>query len=99
MPKKKRRTYDQDFKREAVRLVIEEQMRVSRVARDLGINENLLSKWKRKYESQGLDAFPGKGRLSSQEAEIARLRAENRRLTMERDILKKAVGIFSEAKR
>ena len=99
MTKKKRRTYDQEFKREAVRLVIEEQMRVSRVARDLGINENLLSKWKREYESQGSEAFPGKGRLSSQEAEIARLRAENRRLTMERDILKKAVGIFSEAKR
>lgn len=58
----------------------------------------MLGIWKKRYESGKLEAFPGKGRLSPEDKEILRLKRENERLRMERDILKKAVAIFSEVK-
>jgi len=93
---KKRRQYTKEFKTEAVRLVIEEGRTISEVARDLGINENLLHRWKKKSEEGKIEPFPGKGRLSPEDEELRQLRRENKRLRMERDILKKAVAIFSE---
>lgn len=93
---KQRRQYSREFKVEAVRLVVEEGRRLSEVARELGIGENLLRKWKQRSESGKVEAFPGHGRLSPEDAELRRLKRENERLRMERDILKKAVAIFSE---
>ena len=93
---KKRRQYTKEFKVEAVRLVLEECRPISDVARELGIGENLLHRWKKKYEEGKIDPFPGKGRLSPEDEELRQLRRENKRLRMERDILKKAVAIFSE---
>ena len=93
---KKRRQFTKEFKVEAVRLIVEEGRRISEVARELGIRENLLGRWKKKSESGKLEVFPGKGRLSPEDAELRGLRRENARLRMERDILKKAVAIFSE---
>jgi transposase len=56
-----------------------------------------LSRWKRQLARQGKDAFPGKGHLMpEEEEELRRLKRENERLRRERDILKKAVAIFSE---
>jgi transposase len=93
---KKRRRFTKEFKTEAVRLIIEEGRRISELARELGVGENLLSRWKKKSEEGKTEPFPGKGRLSPEDAELRRLRRENERLRMERDILKKAVAIFSE---
>ena len=94
---KKRRRFSKEFKLEAVALVTEKGISVAQAARDLGICENLLGRWKREFLDDPSEAFPGKGRLKSQDEELARLRRENENLRQERDILKKAVGIFSRA--
>ena len=90
-----RRTYTPEFKVEAVKLVTEQGYSVAEAARSLGISENLVRNWKRTLQDQGDQAFPGRGNLSPQEQELARLRAENRRLLAERDILKKAAAFFA----
>ena len=94
--RKKRRQYTKEFKIEAVHLVVEEGRSISEVARELGIGENLFHRWKKKSEEGKADPFPGKGRLSPEDEELRPLRRENKRLRMERDILKKAVAICSE---
>ena len=55
-----------------------------------------MHRWKKKSEEGKIEPFPGKGRLSPEDEELRQLRRENKRLRMERDILKKAVAIFSE---
>ena len=92
----KRRTYTREFKVEAVKLVTEKEYSVAEAARSLGIGENLLRNWKQALEKAGDDAFPGNGRLTAIEEELRRLRAENKRLQMERDILKKATAFFAK---
>jgi transposase len=92
-----RKQYSAEFKREAVRLVTEKGLSVAQAARDLGLNENLLGRWKKQLEANGERAFPGQGQ--PQDEELARLRREVEVLRQERDILKKAVGIFSQAPR
>jgi transposase len=91
----KRRNYGDEFKREAVRLVTEHGYGVSETARNLGINAHMLGRWKREVEAQQSAAFPGKGRVSSDQEEFQRLREDNKRLRMERDMLKKALGYFA----
>ena len=92
---KKRRSYTAEFKREALTLIREKGYSVAEAARSLGIHENLLRCWKRVYDEQGEMAFPGNGRLPAIEEELRRLRAENKRLLAERDILKKAAAFFA----
>jgi len=73
--------------------------RIAEAARNLGINANMLGRWKRERERHGEHAFPGKGSMTPDQAELHRLQAENKRLRMERDILKKATAFFArEAK-
>lgn len=91
----KRRSFSREFKLEAVALVTEGGLSVAQAARDLGIHENVLGRWRRQFEEDPDQAFPGKGRLRPQDEELARLRRENEILRQEREILKKAVGIFS----
>lgn len=93
--KKARRKFDKDFILEAVKMA-EERDNVAETARNLGIHESLLYTWKRKYEADPLNAFPGKGRMKPVEEENRRLKRELERTSRERDILKKAVGIFSK---
>lgn len=88
----KRKQFDRDFKMSAVKMVTEGGHKASEVARGLGIHPNQLYSWKRKYGDSGDKAFPGKGHLT----ELAALRKQLREVEMERDILKKAVGIFSK---
>src|SRR5262249_14306695 len=95
MPKK-RRNYTREFKVEAVKLVTEKGYSVAEAARSLGIHETLLRSWKQALQGQGDHAFPGNGKLSPLEDEVRRLKAENRRLQMERDILKKATAFFAK---
>ena len=96
---KKRRTYTQEFKLEAVKLVTEEGYSVSEAADRLGIHGNVLGKWKKSLEVDGEDCFPGKGKSSGIDEELRRLRTENKRLRMERDILKKATVFFAKESR
>jgi len=96
MPKRRRQNYDNEFKREAVRLVVEEGRKASEVERNLGITPTLVSRWIREMSEDSEYAFPGKGRLKAPEDEIRKLQRENERLRRERDILKKAVAIFSK---
>ena len=95
MMAEKRRQYTEEFKREAIRLVTEQGYGVSEAARNLGINAHMLGRWKREFDTQGCVAFPGNGRMASDQEELQRLRDENKRLRMERDILKKALGFFA----
>ena len=95
--KQRRKIYSREFKQEAVRLVRESDQSLAAVARDLGIDENSLRKWKRAEESHGERAFPGKGR--NHDEELAKLQREVALLRQERDILKKAVGFFASPPR
>ncbi|KMY69322.1 transposase [Desulfocarbo indianensis] len=92
---KRRRSYSREFKLEAVALVTEGGLSVAQAARDLGIAESVLGRWKKQFAEVPEQAFPGKGRLKPQDEELHRLRRELARVRQERDILKKAVGIFS----
>ena len=91
-----RRSFTKEFKVEAVRLITEGGQSISKVARDLGIRDTMLGRWKKDWEQDWEVAFPGKGHLKPEEAELRRLRRENERLRMERDILKKAAALFSK---
>ncbi len=92
----KRKHYSKQFKIDAVKLVTEQGFNVSEAARNLGIHHSSLRHWKKEFESDGNQAFPGKGNLSSEKDELNRLRKENKRLRMERDILKKATAFFAK---
>ena len=87
-----RRRFDRDFKLSAVKMVTEGGHKASEVARSLGIHPTRIYKWRRSFGEDGPKAFPGKGHLT----ELTALRRKLRDVEMERDILKKAVGIFSK---
>ena len=91
----KRKSYEKQFKLEAVKLVEQNGKSVAAVARDLGIDANRLHHWKRQFSDHGMTAFPGNGRLLPQDEEVRRLQRENALLREERDILKKAMGYFT----
>jgi transposase len=88
----KKRRFDREFKISAVKMITEGGHKAAEVARGLGIDPGRLYFWKKQFGADGEKAFPGKGNLS----EIAALRRKLREAEMERDILKKAVGIFSK---
>lgn len=83
-----RRRFPEPFKREAVDQVLPGTP-LRRVAETLNIAESLLGKWKRQYEQQGDDAFPGNGKQRGESAELRRLRQQLTQVTIERDVLKK----------
>jgi transposase len=87
-----RRKFDKEFKLEAVKLT--EERPLTHVARDLGVAVNVLGKWKKQLKTNPVNAFTGKG--TPEEEEIKRLKKELSQVTQQRDILKKAIAIFSE---
>lgn len=87
---KARRSFTPEFKVQAVKLVTEPGKSLAEVARDLDLGESLLRSWKTALAAGGPLAFPGHGNPPAVEDELRRLRAETKRLLMERDILKKA---------
>lgn len=92
------RYFTREFKVNAVQLVTEKKMSVRKVADELDIHPNLLSIWKGKYMKQGEKAFSGRGRISPEKTELRKLLKELDRIKEERDILKKALAVFSKAK-
>lgn len=87
-----RREYSEEFRLEAIKLAKQGDIPVAQVARDLGIHDSVLYRWIRKADGRSKSKFADG--VSSDE--LARLRREVKRLETEREILKKAVGIFSE---
>jgi len=101
---KKRRQFTREFKLEAVRLVEEGGLSIGQVARDLGINDSVLRRWRDRILSEGAgssptDLFPGNGKLTTQGEEIRRLRRELEVVRQERDFLKKAAAYFAKESR
>ena len=94
--KRERRTFDKEFKKEVARLVTEGGRQVSEVARDLDVHPNVIHRWKQEYLEGIEDAFPGKGRMKPEEEEMRKLKKTLVDVTEERDILKKALAIFSK---
>lgn len=93
MAKKK---FDKEFKINAVKLVKEQGMSVTRASHDLGIGQSTLQRWVREINNYGQDnVFPGSGKLKPEDERIRQLERENDILRKERDILKKALAIFS----
>ena len=91
MPKK----FDKDFKLNAVLLVLEHGVKISKASADLGIGLSTLQRWLREHKQHGTSAFPGKGHLRTEDEKLRKLERENEILRRERDILKKALAIFS----
>ena len=92
---KTQRTFTKEFKLEAVQLVRSSNKSQAQIARDLGIADSTLHHWCKLLSEQGEQAFPGSGHQTPQEEGIRHLKRENELLRQERDILKKAIGIFS----
>ena len=92
----KRKKYSKEFKLDAIALVKEQNYSQAEAARNLGINPNMLGRWIKEAESDDGHAFRGNGKLTPEQAEIRKLREENKRLKMEREILKKATVFFAK---
>jgi transposase len=93
---RKNRKFDTSFKQEAVRLADESDKPDRQIEKELGIYQGAIRTWRNDLKENGKGAFPGTGHLKPEEEENRRLRRELARVTTERDILKKAVAIFSE---
>lgn len=87
----KKRIFTKEFKRRAVRLVVEEGRSASEVARSLGVSPGAVCRWKKQFEAEG-----GTGLSDDDREELLRLRKEVDRLREEREILKKAAAFFAK---
>jgi len=93
---KQKQKYTKTYKLGAVKLVTDQNYRYAEAGRSLGIASNLISRWHKEFQAMENDAFPGLGQLSPNQEEIRRLREENKRLKLEREILKKATAFFAK---
>ena len=91
-----RRKYSKEFKLDAISLVLDQGFSRREAARSLEINAQMLGRWIKEHEANdGGQAFRGNGKLTPEQMEIKKLKAEVKRLEMERDILKKATAFFA----
>lgn len=95
METRKRRSYTQEFREEAVKLVTEQGYTIAEASRSLGIHPNVLGRWKRNAQDVGTGGASSGAAISTQ-AELKRLRKENKGLRMEREVLKKAMAFFAK---
>jgi transposase len=95
----KRKKYPKEFKLDAVSLVIDQGYTRTDAAKSLDINAVMLGRWVKEHQSDDSHAFRGNGKLTPEQAEIRKLKEENRRLRMEKDILKKATVFFAKETR
>ena len=96
MTEQKRRKFSREFKVEAVKLITEQGYGVSEAARNLGIRAGMLGRWKREMKKLEAGSSSGSGGTLALEKELKKLRRENERLRMEREILKKAAAFFAK---
>jgi len=89
-----RKKYTQEFKQDAVRLVLEQGYNQSEAARNPGVDRGMLGRWVKEAQVDESEAFRGNGKRTVEQEELRQLRDENRRLRMEREILKKATAFF-----
>ena len=94
-----RKRYSKEFKLDAVSLVADQGYTRIEAARSLGIQANMLGRWVMERQADDGQAFRGNGKLTPEQAEIRQLKEENRRLKMEKDILKKATVFFAKETR
>jgi transposase len=92
---KVQKTYTIEFKREAVRLAQTSGKPIAHVAREVGTSDTSIHQWRKELAPHGSEAFPRSGHQTAQEEEMRRLKRELELVKEERDILKKALGIFS----
>jgi transposase len=93
---KVQKTYTAEFKREAVQLAQTSGKPITQIARELGVSDTSIHQWRKELTEHGPEAFPGSGHQTLQEEELRRLKRELERTQKERDILKKALAIFSQ---
>ena len=93
------RRYSQEFREQAIRLVLQGEATMAEIARDLGVDPSTLREWKRAYGAERGEPETERMAGDTVEGELARVKRELRRVKQERDILKKAVRIFSQEER
>ena len=100
MPERQRRSFTEDYKRQAVELAVSSGRSIGSIAKELGLRDSVLRRWVDKFRQEPASAawrptMQATPMSADQASEIARLRHENERLRMERDILKKSIAIFA----
>ena len=93
--KKSRRKFDSEFKRQAIRMVTDDGKSCRAVERDLGLGEGIVYRWVREAKEKPQNCFPGNGVVKPSNEDVDMLRREVEQLRRQRDILKKALAIFS----
>jgi transposase len=94
--RKPARTFTKEFKVGAAKMVVEQGLRQSEVCRDLDLNPNVLSRWVMQFRVDREESFPGKGKQRPDDERVRQLEKKLKNVTMERDILKKAMAYFIE---
>jgi len=92
----KRKKYSKEFKLDAIALVVEQNCSQAEASRNLGVNPNMLGRWIKEADNEDGYAFRGNGKLTPEQEEIRNLKAQVKRLEMEREILKKATVFFAK---
>ncbi len=91
-----RKKYTKEFKLDAISLVLEQNYTRTEAAKNLGLNANVLGRWIKEHQNDDGQAFRGNGKLTPEQEEIRKLKAQVKRLEMEKDILKKATVFFAK---
>lgn len=97
--KSRARTYDKEFKINAINLFLNSGKTYDQFSAEIGVPIGTLVHWVKNQKKEGASAFPGKGHIKSSDVELIQLRKELAIVREERDILKKAVGIFSSQRK
>jgi len=92
----KRKKYSKEFKLDAISLIRDQNISAAEASRNLGISAQMLGRWIREAENEDGQAFRGNGKLTPDQEEIRKLKAQVKRLEMEREILKKATVFFAK---
>ncbi|WP_368489422.1 transposase [Clostridium sp. BJN0013] len=92
----KRREFSVEYKKEIIKLITEQGRKVTHVAREIGVSESAVRKWVKEYGTHGDNAFPGKGKLRSEDEKLRLLKKKMADLEEENAILKKAIRIFTK---
>jgi transposase len=90
-----RKKHSKEFKLDAISSVAEQGYTRVAAAKSLGINANMLGRWAKEFDPQDGQAFRGNGKLTPEQEEVRKLKAQVKRLEMEKDVLKKATVFFA----